>query len=217
MRVQAVLIAAALVLTGCNRQPAAPEAAADAAASNTDPASAEGIAGPAEAGPDFTLDQPIPKEDVRTTLSLAAPPVYRAADDALLLQVEVGNQGKSALVGQGRMPVQLGVTLAGPEGVDKAPGRRDFVRARLPLVQPGDTVKVGLQVPAAEILGLAVKAELVQERVGWFGRNYQQPVLEIGTFQRCNGDEKTLCDASGTAVAPAAPAAARPAAATQQG
>ena len=202
MRVQVALFTLALVLTGCNQQQTGQEAV-DPAVSDAAPATPDGTTGAVVAGPDFKLDQPIPQEDIRTTLTLAAPPVYRAADDTLLLNVEVGNHGNSALVGQGEMPVQLGVTLAGPEGVDKAPGRRDFVRARLPLVQPGSSARVGLQVPAAEILGLALNAELVQERVGWFGRQYKQPVLEIGTFQRCGDAANTLCDASGTPVAAA--------------
>lgn len=219
MRVKVVLIAVALTLAGCNQQPAGQETA-DPAASDaaTTPPAESGDAVPA--GPDFRLDQPIAKEDIRTTLTLAAPPAYRASDDTLLLQVEVGNQGRTALVSQGEMPVQLGVTLAGPDGVDKAPGRRDFVRAKLPLVQPGSTATVGVAVPAADILGLAVNAELVQERVAWLGRKFQQPVLEIGTFQRCDGGENTLCDASGVPVTPAPPAAERPAAlpaAPQQG
>jgi hypothetical protein len=212
-----MLIAVALVLTGCDQQPVGQEAAGPAV---SDEATAAPDAGArvAQAGPDFKLDQPIPREDIQTTLRLASPPVYRAANDTLVLSVEVGNQGKSALVGQGEMPVQLGITLAGPDGVDKEPGRRNFVRARLPLVQPGDTTVVNVQVPAAEILGLALNAELVQERAGWFGRNYKQPILEIGTFQRCGDADKTLCDASGQPVqlaAPASPAEAQPPASRQ--
>jgi len=202
MRVQVMLIAVALVLTGCNQDPAGQDAL-DAAATDGTPAATPPGSEPARAGADFRLDQPIPKENISTTLTLAAPPVYRAANDTLLLRIEVGNQGSTALVGRGDMPVQLGMTLSGPEGVDKEPGQRDFVRVRLPLVQPGSTTQMDVQVPADKILGLGLNAELVQERAGWFGRKYKQPILVVGTFQRCDGAEKTLCDAAGMPVAPA--------------
>lgn len=204
MRVQVMLIAIALVLTGCNQQPAGQETT-DSAMSDAEPAASDASTNAELAGPDFKLDQPIPKEDIQTTLALAAPPEYRAGNDQLLLRIEVGNQGKTALVSRGEMPVQLGMTLAGPQGVDKEPGQRNFVRAKLPLVQPGASEEIVVQVPADKIIGLALNAELVQERAGWFGRNYKQPVLEIGTFQRCDGVEKSLCDASGLPLAPAAP------------
>lgn len=197
MRTPALLIAAAFVLAGCTEPPAANDAdtvASPAATDGDDVAPASG----AQVGPDFQLDQPITKEDARASLALASQPAYRPRDDTLVLRVDVDNQGPTALVGKGTMPVQVGVVLAGPEGADTPPGRRDFVRVPLPLVQPGSSANIGVQVPAKEILGLGVQLDIVQERVGWFGRDHGKPTLEVGTFQRCDGAEGTLCDASGT-------------------
>lgn len=209
MRTTLILAGLALALTGCN-QPAQPAADAGAAAGQATPTDADPAPAPV-AGADYKLDAAIPQGQIDTALTLAAPPAYRAADDSLLLQVQVQNRGAAALVGQGKMPVQLAATLAGPDGVDKAPGVRDFVRVRLPLIQPGATANVGVRLPAEKILGLGVKLELVQETVAWFGRRYGQPVLDVGVFQRCNDAAATLCDAGGTPVRAIEPAAATPA------
>lgn len=201
MRTTLILAGLALALAGCNQADAPADTAATAqvepAGTPADPSA--GAPAPV-AGAGFRHDAEIPRGQIDTNLVLAVPPAYRPSDDSLLLQVEVQNRGKTPLVGQGEMPVQLAATLAGPDGVDKAPGRRDFVRVRLPLVQPGASSTVGVRIPAEEILGLAVKLELVQEHVGWFGKRYGQPVLDAGVFQRCDGGEQTLCDSGGVPV-----------------
>lgn len=206
MRTPALLIAAACLLAGCTEPPAGDVDGADRAEAGAAQAGVEPEDPAIQVGPDFELDQPIPEADIRTSLALAAPPTYQPDTDMLLLRVEVDNQGASPLVGQGEMPVQLAAILAGPEGVDTPPGRRDFIRARLPLIRAGSTGEVGVRVPAEDILGLGLQFELVQERAGWFGRRYGQPVLEVGTFTRCDGAAATLCDASGTPIATAGPA-----------
>ena len=200
MRTTLILAGLALALAGCNDAGAPADDTAATPAAEAPATDAEPAGAPAQAGPGYRLDAPIPKAQIDTELALAVPPAYRPSDDSLLLQVEVENQGGVALIGQGEFPVQLAALLAGPDGVDEAPGRRNFVRARLPLVQPGASTTVGMRVPADEILGLGLKLELLQERAGWFGRRYDQPVLDVGVFQRCDGAAGTLCDASGTPV-----------------
>lgn len=161
------------------------------------------VSTPAESTPSSEINQPLAPENVGAALSLIGSPRYREADDALVFDVEVKNTGQSSLVSAGSKPVQLGVTLAGPEGVDKAPGKRDFVRAKLPLTKPGGTAQVTVEIPAEAALGLQVQVELVQEDVAWFGRRYGHPTLEVGTFQRCVDEPSTLCNTSGERVAPA--------------
>jgi hypothetical protein len=99
--------------------------------------------------------------------------------------------------------VRVAITLAGPEGVDKAPGVRSFARAQLPLTVPGGKGMAHAVVPADKILGLTVRAELVQEGVTWFSKGFHQPSVDIGVFQRCDGAPGTLCTAAGVPVAAA--------------
>lgn len=212
MRTMLILAGLALALAGCNQPaPSTADAGTDSAAATAAEPMAAPETQPTEVGADYQLDTAIPKEKINTALTLAAPPAYRASDDTLLLQVNVQNHGDAALVGRGKKPVQLAATLAGPDGVDKAPGVRDFVRVRLPLVQPGGEANVRVRIPAAKILGLDLKLELVQETVAWFGRRYGQPGLDVGVFQRCDGAAATLCDASGTPVRAAEPKPGAPA------
>lgn len=195
------LIAAGLVLmAGCNQQPtpAAPASPGEAA---TTPSPTPTAATPTATGADFKLDQAIPAENIKTGLALVGNPVYRAKDDMLLFDVEVTNSGKSPLTSIGKAPVLLAINVAGPEGVDTPPGKRLVSRASLPLIAEGSKGVVKAQVLAESVLGQTVRVELFQEGIGWFGRRYNQPTLDVGKFERCKGAAGTLCDGSGTAVA----------------
>jgi hypothetical protein len=76
----------------------------------------------------------------------------------------------------------------------------------VPLIQPGSTGVAKVHLPADAALGQIVRVELFQEGVGWFGRRYNQPTLDIGTFERCKAAARSLCDTSGSPVAPQATA-----------
>lgn len=187
----AVPLALALALSACSDSsepvmPADPPAAAQPAA--TEPMAVEYAA-------DHRIDERIEKSDVNTRLSLVGVPVYLRDKDLIEFQVEVFNDGEVALVSAGSAPVRLAITLAGPEGVDRAPGTRSFHRAQLPLIAPGDSAVVTARAPAAPIDGLMVQVELVQEGIAWWGKSYGQPTLDIGRFQRCDGAASSLCDA----------------------
>lgn len=133
-------------------------------------------------------------------IELAGDPGYNTKQDELVFDVEVTNSGKIYFDADvaGDHPLNLGVVLAGPDGVDKPPGRRKFRRARLPRIAPGAHKRVVVRVPAAELINLEVQVEPVQERVAWFGAAYGGPVLKIGTFRRCRGMEAMLCTEDGT-------------------
>lgn len=202
MNYKFAISAGVLVLAACGPRPApqgdaSPSPPPQQTAVEVDRA-AEGATYPA----DYRIDAPIAREDVATSLVQVGVPRYRSQDDILLFAVAVTNNGKVPLVSAGKAPVRVGVTLAGPDGVDKAPGTRKFARAMLPMIVPGDTKEVVVKVPVPPLLGLGVRAELVQEGVAWWSRGFRQPVLDIGVFQRCNGAPDTLCDAAGGPVAP---------------
>lgn len=200
MNYKFAIAASVLALAACDPRPAqqadAPPAPQPAAGPVDRPADA------ATYPADYRIDAPIAREDVATALALSGAPRYRAKDDMLLFDVVVTNNGKVPLVSAGKAPVRVAVTLAGPEGVDKAPGTRKFARAMLPLIAPGSTGQVVVKVPVEPLLGLGVRAELVQEGVAWWSRGFRQPVLNLGVFQRCNGAPATVCDAAGAPVAP---------------
>ena len=195
MKLNALCASGLLLLAGCNQPPATPT---DAATATTPAEAPAGRTFPA----DFKLDTPIPAAAIKTDMALVGVPHYDAKGDVLLFDVRVTNAGSIPLVSAGKAPVQLAVNLSGPEGVDKAPGKRLVGRAMVPLIQPGSTGVVKVHLPAEAAMGQTVRVELFQEGVGWFGRRYNQPTLDIGTFERCKDGAGSLCDASGSPVAP---------------
>ena len=192
------VLSLALALAACGDDAATPAPATDSAtAAPADaPADAPTDAPAAAPTPAVVLDDPIPRDAIATRLERVSDPVHVVADDQLEFDVVVHNDGSADLTSDGSRPVQLGVTLAGPDGVDAAPGVRDFGRVRLPLIEAGDSARVTVRVPVEPLLGLTVRLELVQELVAWFGLHHQEPTLDVGTFARC-ADGKALCDAGG--------------------
>ena len=199
MKSQLAIVAGVLLLAACGPRPA--QQADTTPAAQPAVTQADQPAGSATYPAGYGIDAPIARDDVATSLALTGAPRYRAKDDMLLFDVAVTNNGKVPLVSAGKAPVRIAVTLAGPEGVDKAPGTRKFARAMLPLIAPGSTGQVVVKVPVEPLLGLSVRAELVQEGVAWWSRGFRQPVLNVGVFQRCDGAPNTVCDAAGAPVA----------------
>jgi hypothetical protein len=145
------------------------------------------------------IDAPIPVSLLKTAITEVGPRVYYKQADALFVQIKISNNGPVTLANSGNYPVQLGATLAGPDGVDKPPGNRNFKRLGLPVIRPRSSVTVDVFVPARAIVGLELGFDLVQENVAWFSW-YSLPALDAGTFSRCSGAANTLCDDSGVPV-----------------
>lgn len=182
-----------MVLTACGNQSAAPSGP-NAPAAGTSSANAS-----APTDSSHIINAPIPRDAISTRLELAGQPTYNKDDDSLNVKVRVSNQGKVGLVSAGTAMVRLGVMLIGPDGPDKAPGNRDFKRIDLPMITPGSSAEVVAKLPAAGLVGLPVRFDLVQEGVNWFSA-YGQPTLDIGPYKRCEGQDKSLCDDKGQPV-----------------
>lgn len=190
----------AFALSGCEeRSPVQPPAAAPTPAPAEVP-TPEPPPLPSAPPAAARIDAPIDPARIATRIEMAEPPEYVRAADTLVLRVRVHNDGSHLLVSAGEKMVQLGAMLIGPQGIDSAPGKRDFVRAQLPLLQPGTNTQVQIELPVNALLELPVRLELVQEGVNWFGR-YGEPSLDLGPYTRCTDDAAALCDAAGTAVA----------------
>lgn len=200
------LLAAALLLAmaACNSQSPPPAAPAPEASTGTPDAGAPTAPTTApdamSANAPGAINEPIPQADVDVRMALSGVPKYDATRDLLLFDIDVTNGGRVAIASKGTKPVRLGAMLAGPDGVDKAPGKRDFKRLDLPEITPGANAIIHAQVPVKPLLSLALQVDAVQERVAWFGRAYGKPVLDIGTFKRCAAEGMTLCDQTGQAV-----------------
>lgn len=188
----ALSAAVAIALAACGNQSEAP-AGANAPAAG---ASSASTGTPADSS---HIDAPIPRDAISTRLELVGQPTYNKGDDSLDVKVRVSNQGKAALVSAGTAMVRLGAMLMGPDGPDKAPGNRDFKRIDLPMIAPGSSAEVEAKLPAADLVGLPIRFELVQEGVNWFSV-YGQPTLEVGPYKRCDGQDKSLCDDKGQPV-----------------
>jgi hypothetical protein len=191
----------ALLLSGCDRS-APPPAQPAAEATPVEPAPTAPTAAPmATATVDASsIDAPIDPIEIATRIELVGDPVHVRGNDMLVLRLRVHNDGQHVLVSAGTHMVHLGTMLVGPQGVDTAPGNRDFVRTRLPLLQPGSSAEVEAELPVPALLGLPLRFELVQEGVNWFGV-YGEPSLDLGPYTRCADDAIALCDAAGAAVA----------------
>lgn len=190
-----------LLLSACDRSapPPAPPAA-DATPAEPAPA-APAVAPVATAIADAnSIDAPIDPIQIATRIELVGEPVHVRGNDMLVLRLRVHNNGRHILVSAGTHMVHLGTMLVGPQGVDTPPGNRDFVRTRLPLLQPGSSAEVDAELPVPALLGLPLRLELVQEGVSWFGV-YGEPSLDLGPYTRCADDPIALCDAAGAPVA----------------
>ena len=176
-------------LSGCKSEqtPATSPATAPEVKQETQPAAPAGV----------VVDAQIPPELLDISFALVSPPTYVADIDTMRLKLRVENKGKAMVVGQGKAPVNAGVILVGPAGPDTAPGRRDFVRTALPVIEPGATTEIVAELPANDLnRDLKVRVELVQEGIAWFDKFG----LDIGNFGRCTEGEKSLCDANGSAL-----------------
>lgn len=165
-----------LVLSGCGSH----EAASTDESAPSVTASSSGI------------NSALPREAVAAQLTIAEPPTYGASDDTLRVSIRINNNGKVTLVSAGTAMVRLGAMLMGPHGPDQSPGNRDFVRIPLPAIAPGSTVTVESRLPAAALVNLPIRFELVQEGVNWFSVYGQEP-LQIGPYKRCERNDHSLC------------------------
>lgn len=191
----------ALLLTACDRS-APPPAPSAADATPAEPAPAAPAVRPVASAAleAISINAPIDPIQIATRIELVGAPVHVRGNDMLVLRLRVHNNGRHLLVSAGGYMVQLGTMLIGPQGVDTPPGNRDFVRTRLPLLQPGSSTEVEAELPVPALLGLPLRLELVQEGVSWFGV-YGEPSLDLGPYARCADDPIALCDAAGAPVA----------------
>ncbi|MEJ7745168.1 MAG: hypothetical protein WKF61_00115 [Luteimonas sp.] len=147
------------------------------------------------------MDKPLAAENIDLSYKILTGPAYNSATDTVTYQIETVNNGKATLVSAGSLPVHLGVVIRGTDGTMNAPpANLEFMR--IPFPQPlesGQSVTLPVEFKVSSTIGGTVVLDAVQEQVGWFS-GYKKPVLTLGTFQRCNAAENTLCLADGTAV-----------------
>ena len=194
-RLLPMLLASSLFLAACSDKPAASTNTAMASAASSKAATNTAIS---PAGT-TVLNEALNPKKVKFTLSLVGQPRYIADKDLLRFNIQIDNQGQTTLVGAGTRPVNLAALLLGPNGPDKAPGLREFVRVHLPSISPGERKTIEADLPGESLKGQTVQFQLVQEGVAWFG-GADQTVLKLGAYSRCSEAAKMLCDAAGTPV-----------------
>lgn len=150
------------------------------------------------------VNGPIKPSDIDLAFSVMGAPAYDAATDTLNYTVNLTNNGKTTVASAGSHPVNIGVVILGADGTLRTPpAKQDFVRIHLPQsLEPGQKIDLPVKFRVAPTIGGTVIVDAVQERVAWF-RSYNKPVLTLGNFARCNGDEKSACLSDGTAIASA--------------
>lgn len=169
---------------------------------NNEAAQAPAPTGTAPASNSVEVNAPISHKDIDLDFSPVGAPAYEPATDTVSFTVNVANNGKAAVASAGSYPVNVGVVILGADGSLKTPpAKLDFVRIHLPHgLAPGQRLDLPVKFKVAPTLGGTVIVDAVQERVAWF-RGYKKPVLTLGSFVRCNGEEKTACLSDGTAIA----------------
>lgn len=188
-----ILLASGLFLSACSDKPATPAAGSQLASAGAESQK------PAISAANTVEDGPLNSKDVKFSMTLVGHPKYVEDKDVLMFNVDVANDGRVPLVGMGTNPVNLAALLLGPDGPDKAPGLREFVRVHLPLIAPGEQKLLQVALPAKALKGQTVQFALVQEGVAWFG-GPGRSAITVGAYSRCDGRANTLCDASGAPV-----------------
>lgn len=185
-------LAIAFVIAACGRDEP-PRPGADSANA--------GEAAPAAVG---GMETKLTKDQVSVVLTESGAAKYDAAKDTLSINVKIANNGKADLVSAGTYPINLAPVMISSElGPNKMPIRRDLVRVKIPTVKSGESKDVVVNLKGADVAtGEKLNLELVQERNAWFSYDFKQPALILGPFSRCNGADKTMCNADGTTVGP---------------
>lgn len=143
------------------------------------------------------IDQPLDKNQVGASYEVDTAGVRMRDSTVLRIPVRVTNTGRATLVSNGAYPVRLGAMLVNANGEVV---RRDFVRASVGELPPGESMDVVVEVPAKEVVGNSVRFDLVQERVSWFSSMGQQTV-DYGPVSECATGDGSLCGPDGTAIA----------------
>lgn len=196
------ILAVALFAAGCKQaeegSPAAETVSTAAPDAGISPApSPDPTAGP-------TTDAAIAQDDLDLAYRIVSGPSYNKAEDQVSFVLEAENKGKTPLSSTGKFPVNLGLTIVGPDGTAKtAPGNLEFQRVPLAhALQPGEKIEFPVLFSAAPTIGGSVVLDGVQEGVSWF-RDYGKPTLALGKFSRCGGKQDTLCGVDGVEISPA--------------
>lgn len=179
-----------LTLTGCNKP------SSESNSAKTKDVIAEEAVIVAE------LNTPIAPESINVAYKAVSGPTYNPATDSVSYEVEVTNSGRATLVSAGTMPVNFGVAIwdSNRSLKQSPPANQDYARISLPKrLASGESMVLPVTFEVGPTLGGIVVFDGVQENVSWFN-SYGKAVLTLGQFSRCNGVEKTLCLADGTAV-----------------
>lgn len=156
---------------------------------------------PTTSTPEVIVNAPIPPENIDLTFRQTGDLEYSPSNDMVNFKVEVINQGKTAVSSAGKLPVHLGIVIQGRDGtLQTEPANQNFMRIPFPsALEPGQHMEITGAFPAAPTLGGKVVLDAVQEQVSWLS-GYGKPVLELGSFKRCQDAATSLCLADGSEV-----------------
>lgn len=183
-----LLLASAALLSTCSSDNSPTPPAAESSA----------IAPAAEANAPAVINAPLTREQVSVAIEQLGAPIYDVSDDTLNLRVKLSNNGTAPLPAQGTYQVLLGLIQLEPSTEERGTDSRAALNSD---VEPGSSVEVDVKVPAVFAAGYKVQLEPLQEGVAWFGFDYDQPVLVVGPFKRCDGNPQSLCNADNSALA----------------
>jgi len=187
----AAALIAALGVAGCSKAPEA--GSAEQAAPSATPAAAP-VA-------DATgMAEPLTQDQAGAEYRVAAEPVLVQNGEVVRTTVAVTNTGKVAINSQGKLPVNLAISL-----VDDAGNmvNREFVRVPLPAggIAVGATVDIAADALAKDVAGKSLRFGLVQEGVAWFS-DLNVATLDYGPLTSCEDQGKqTICGKDGKPLA----------------
>jgi hypothetical protein len=139
-----------------------------------------------------SLDQALDAAKIKVNLEVVGQPREAGNGDATSFVVRIQNLGTEPLSPAGKYPVNLGVSIATPDGkiVD-----RNFGRRAISAILPGTSEEVTVELAAAQFQGRVAVIGLVQEGVAWFA-DIGQPSLTLVPFPECAGRPGKVCAAT---------------------
>ncbi len=143
---------------------------------------------------------PLTQDQVGAQYRIAAKPVLVHNGEGVRIVLSVTNAGTIAINSNGKLPVNLAVSLVDLNGtaIDQ-----DFVRVSLPVsgIASGSSADVVAEVPSNKVVGKALRFGLVQESVAWFS-DFKVAPLDYGPLTSCEDEGKpTICGKEGKPLA----------------
>lgn len=126
------------------------------------------------------INSPYAEGDFNGSVKVSGEPTVAPDGKTVTLPLEVTNSGTVPIYSVGKNPVNVGISIVGDDGtVTGTGGSLDFVRAQIPLIQPGQSANIQTSIPVdPRVSGRKIRMTLVQEGARWLDGDQQVTVYD---------------------------------------